>query len=174
LDAVGALPLLSFLFSLVLLPKAVREELFRRRETEDRFGILLRELAFIVPCDDYDQAELDILFTGRSVRGTKDRGEAESIAQASKKGASVIIDDMWGRKQARRHGLDLGGSITILRAFYDLRLRSGPELRANFVVLRQRGIRLPWKTVNATLQAIGQEPLTANELAQSPATRRTP
>src|ERR1039457_347369 len=86
LDAVGALPLLSFLFSCVLLPRAVREELLRRSDMEERLSTLFREFAFIAPCDEYDQVAVDTLFADRQVSGSKDRGEAEAIIQASQQG----------------------------------------------------------------------------------------
>jgi hypothetical protein len=41
LDHLDLIPQLSFLFSRVLLPKAVREELFKRRATKDRLQVAL-------------------------------------------------------------------------------------------------------------------------------------
>lgn len=47
LDALNLLPQLTLLFGRLLLPKAVRAELYRRRLTKDRVKALLREYAFV-------------------------------------------------------------------------------------------------------------------------------
>lgn len=92
LDAAELLPQLAFVFHRLLLPKAVRTELNKRRRTKDRIRALQREYAFIVPCNDYDQLAVDTVLTDLN-RRKKDRGEAESIVQASKLSAMVVLDD---------------------------------------------------------------------------------
>lgn len=47
LDRLNLLPQLTLLFAQLLIPKAVRAELFRRRHTKDRMRALLREYAFM-------------------------------------------------------------------------------------------------------------------------------
>ena len=47
LDRLNLLPQLTLLFAQLLIPKAVRAELFRRRLAKDRIRALLREYAFM-------------------------------------------------------------------------------------------------------------------------------
>jgi len=102
---------------------------------------------------------VDVLLAERRAAGTRDRGEAESVVQASKTAAAVVIDDPWGRKLAERFSLQSGGTIWILRRLYGIGLRSAAELRANFVTLLQSGIRLPRDSINELLKELGQEPI---------------
>ncbi len=159
LDVLRALPLLSFLFSRVHLPKAVRTELFRRRATKDRLRSLLRDYAFLARCDSYDQGAVDVLLVERKVTGSKDRGEAESVIQASGLAALVVIDDPWGRDLARRFALQCGGTVWILQKLYSHGLRSASQIRDDFLILRESKIRLPWEAVNRFLKEIGQDGL---------------
>lgn len=160
LDLLDALPLLAFLFSRVLLPKGVRTELFRRRATKHRIRTLLRDYAFIGLCTGYDQGAVDVLLAERRARGTRDRGEAEAVVQASERAAAVVIDDPWGRRLSERFSLQTGGTIWILRRQHDTGLRTPSQVRADFVSLLARKIRLPKDAINVLLKEIGQEPIT--------------
>jgi hypothetical protein len=88
LDHLNLLPQLSLLFSRVLLPKAVRSELFRRRSTKNRLRALLESYAFLQRCDDYDNGAVDLLLIERASTGREDRGEAEAVVQAAKSSAT--------------------------------------------------------------------------------------
>ena len=92
LDALNLLPQLAFLFERLLIPKAVRGELYRRRLTKDRIRGLLRQYAFVWPCDDYD---LGVVDAEGARPGKKDRGEAETVVQAATVGAIAVLDDRW-------------------------------------------------------------------------------
>ena len=61
IDAIDSLPLLSLLFSELWIPRAVRDDLFRRRMTKDRIKAALKTYAFVQPCNEYDQAAVDVL-----------------------------------------------------------------------------------------------------------------
>jgi predicted nucleic acid-binding protein len=159
LDHLDLVPRLSFLFSIVLVPKAVREDLFKRRTTKDRLQLHFDTYAFFQRCDGYDQGTVDFLLAERARRGMKDRGEAEAVVQASQLGASVIVDDPWGRELAARDDLDFHGTVWVLQRFHELELITSSALRTNFLSLRDRGTRLPWETVNALLVGTGEEPL---------------
>jgi predicted nucleic acid-binding protein len=160
LDALDLLPGLSFLFSGVLLPKAVRKELFRRRVTKDRIRSALRSLAFLERCDEYDQLSVDILLTEHSRSRLVDRGEAEAVLQAATLGTMVVVDDRRGRDLAKTYGLECHGTLWVLKRLWELQLRTGFDLREDIVKLRQRSIRLPVVEVNAFLLDIGQGALT--------------
>ena len=160
LDHLRLIPQLSLLFSRVLLPKAVRNELFKRRDTKDRLQALLNSYAFLERCDDYDKTTVDLLLIERAVQGVRDRGEAEAVVQASEKGATVVVDDLWGRELAGHFGREFHGTFWILQRFFQLQLISASTTRSHFLELYQRGVRLPWVAVNAFLANIGQPPLT--------------
>src|SRR3954464_15749699 len=114
LDWIDVFSQLSFLFSRILLPKAVRTELFRRRTMKDRVRSRLDSLAFFERCDDYDQTAVDILLIERGTLGLEDRGEAEAVVQAAERGAMVLVDDAWGRKLAERLECDVHGTFWVI------------------------------------------------------------
>ena len=66
LDHLDLVPQLSFLFAIVLVPKAVREELFMRQTTKDRLEIIFDTYAFFQRCDGYDQGTVDFLLAERA------------------------------------------------------------------------------------------------------------
>jgi hypothetical protein len=90
LDHLGLVPNLSFLFSIVLVPKAVRGELFKRRAAKDRLQSLFDTYAFFQRCDGYD------------------------------KGATGIMDDPWGRELAVRDDLEFHGTLWVLERLRSL------------------------------------------------------
>ena len=159
LDHLGLVPKLSFLFSRVLVPKAVREDLFKRRETKDRLQRSFDDFAFFERCDEYDRGTVEFLLAERARGGHKDRGETEAIIQAVQEGAMVIVDDPWGRQLARRYGCPCHGTIWVLQQLFELKLLSASDLRNGFSRLRERGTRLPWDDVNELLRKLGEDPL---------------
>jgi len=159
LDHLHLLPQLSFLFARVLLPKAVREELFKRRSTKDRLQAILASYDFVQRCDDYDKGTVDVVLVERVTQGLEDRGEVEAVVQAAKVGATVIVDEPWGRELAARFDRDFHGTFWILMRFFELGLSSATATRNHFVELRHRGTRLPWRAVNEFLIEIGEPPL---------------
>lgn len=159
LDHLDLLPQLSLLFDRVLVPKAVREDLFKRRTTKDRLRLLFDTYAFIERCDGYEKGTVEFLLSERARQGMRDRGEVEAVVQASEFGATVIVDDPWGRELAARDDLDHHGTVWVLQRLHELGLMSGPALRAGFAALRDRGTRLPWEAVDALLQRVGESPL---------------
>lgn len=160
LDALNLLPRLTWLFGRLFIPKAVRAELYRRRITKDRLRTLQREYAsFVVPCDDYDQVAVDVLLTGRTPSGKKDRGETEAVVQAAAGGAIVIVDDPFGRRLAERHSLEYHGTIWVLERLQLLDLLTPGMLRHCLERLKYRRIRFPVGAANELLQRLGEEKL---------------
>lgn len=107
----------------------------------------------------YDRTAADIIRPERKVRRNKDKGEAETIIQASEQAALVIVDDPWGRKQAVLHRLDSWGTLRILERFYELGLRSSTEIRSDIVKLQRVSIYLPERAVRELLRKMGEDPL---------------
>jgi predicted nucleic acid-binding protein len=160
LDALNLLPKLTWLFDRLLLPKAVRVELNRRRRTKDRLAVLRREYApFLVPCDKYDQGAVDTLVIERVRFGKKDRGEAEAVVQAAAEGAIVIIDDKGGRKLAERYSLSYHGILWVLERLQLLGLITPSILRQHLEQLKHIQSRFPIKAANELLQSLDQPPL---------------
>lgn len=159
LDHLGLIPQLSLLFSIVLVPKAVREDLFKRRITKDRMQALFETYAFFQRCDGYEQGTVDFLLSERVRQGSQDRGEVEAVVQASQVGASVVVDDPWGRELALRSDLEFHGTLWVLERFHELGLISASALRDCLQSLQDRGIRLPWDVVNSLLRSVGQPSL---------------
>ncbi len=95
-----------FLFSIVLAPKAVRKELFKRRTAKDRLQNLFDTYAFFQRCDGFEQGTVDFLHAERDRQGAEDCGEIEAVVQASEVGATVIVDDPWGWEMAARDDLE--------------------------------------------------------------------
>ena len=67
LDHLDLMPQLSLLFSIVLVPKAVRDDLFKRRATKDRLQFLFDTYAFFQRCDGYEKGTVDFLSSGGGV-----------------------------------------------------------------------------------------------------------
>jgi predicted nucleic acid-binding protein len=159
LDHLDLIPGLSLLFSIVLVPKAVREDLFKRRISKDRLKSFFEVYAFLQPCNDYDNGTVDFLLAEKTREGKQDRGEAETVVQASQLGATVIVDDPWGRELAAGYDLEFHGTVWILQRFHELDLLSSVAVRDCFKSLRLRKAHLPWQIIDAFLVQIGQEPL---------------
>ena len=129
LDHLDLIPQLSLVFSVVLIPKAVRDDVYKRRTSKRRLQNLLASYAFLERCDEYDKGAVDFLLAERSRLGKKDRGEAEAVVQASQIGAMVIVDDPWGRTLAGRSDLDHHGTFWVLQQFHELGVLSARQLR---------------------------------------------
>lgn len=151
--------MLSMLFSRVLVPKAVREELFKRRETKNRIQSVFENYAFFERCDNYDRVAVAFLLAERRRAGMRDRGEVEAVVQASQFGAAVVLDDAWGRGLAHRYGLDFHGTLWVFEQIAGLELISSAEIRSHLGQLRRRGTRLPWDLVEAFLERLGESPI---------------
>ncbi len=105
---IGQLPLLGLLFGRVLLPVQVVEELDRG-------------LAVLGPWREAPGADALVVATPldgpflRQLLGQLDPGEAAAIALAVERSASLLlIDEVDGRKVARRHGLQMTGTLGLL------------------------------------------------------------
>jgi predicted nucleic acid-binding protein len=126
---------------------------------KDRLQGLFDAYAFLQRCDGYDHGAVNFLLAERARLGVQDRGEVEAVVQAVQIGATVIVDDPWGRELAAGDDLEFHGTIWVLQQFHKLRLLTSAETRTCFESLLKRRIRLPWEAVNEFLASIGQDPL---------------
>lgn len=159
LDCLDLVPRLSSLFATVLLPRAVRAELFKRPRMKKRIRRLFNDHEFLQRCDGYEDVSLHLLLVQRKLQGTRDRGEAEAVLQAAEFGATVIVDDAWGRAQADEYELESHGTLWVLKSLHEMGILTAPALRDGFLLLRRRGRWLPWEAVNELLTSIGEDPL---------------
>lgn len=155
LDYLDLVPLLNSLYSKVLLPKAVRKELFRRRRTKDRVRSLCRRFRFLQNCDDYDAVSITWLHPREGRSAGKDVGEKEAILQAAGRGAGVLVDDQEGRALAQAYGLEIVGTLGILRRLFDMQLVSRSAISAGLRLLSEKGVRLPADAVSDLLRHAG-------------------
>ncbi len=149
LSIVGLVPMLSFLFSRVLVPKAVRKEVYRRRSHKDRLQRLFDEFSFLELCESCDRTSVDILALQVGRPGKRDRGEMEAVVQAAERGAAVLIDDRWGRELARRYDLEHHGTLWVLDRILELGIVRGQTITTAVDEMQKSGIRLPRREMEA-------------------------
>ena len=148
LEVLGMIPSLSLLFEVVLVPRAVRREFYKRRSAKDQMRRLFRDFAFVRPCNEYDAATVQLHLIDRAQWDARDQGEAEAVVQAAQSGAAVMVDDAWGRKIAEKNDLEVHGTFWLLQQFHGLGLISASDLRECFATLLASERRLPWSEVN--------------------------
>ena len=83
LDHLNLVAELSLLFSIVLVPKAVRQDLFKRRATKGRVQAVFANYSYFQRCDDYDQGTVELLLAECKRERSEDRGEVETVVQAA-------------------------------------------------------------------------------------------
>ena len=106
----GNLYLLKEIFSEVIIPTAVLHEL---KLTEDRLGS--KSLSKAVKKEKWIKVcEVDTL--NSKLLLTLDKGETEAIILAKKSGNVILMDEIKGRKAAKKAGLDVIGGGRILIA----------------------------------------------------------
>jgi predicted nucleic acid-binding protein len=150
------IPQLSLLFDVVLVPRAVRREFYKRRAAKDQMRRLFKDFAFVRPCNNYEHAAVELHLIERARLDARDQGEAEAVVQASQFGTAVMVDDAWGRQIAEKNELEVHGTFWMIQQFYWLGLLSASATRESFMRLRANDRRLPWEAVNDFLQSIGQ------------------
>ena len=99
LDKVGILHILKSFFKEILIPKAVRKEVFGRRKLP----------AFIKCIEISEPIALKVL------KSNLEAGESEAICLYEEIDASLlIIDDIEGRRVAERLGINITGTLGVL------------------------------------------------------------
>ena len=99
LDKVGTLHILKDLFKEILIPKAVKKEVFGRRK-----------LPGFVKC-----IEISEPIALKVLESNLEAGESEAICLCEEIDANIlIIDDLEGRRVAERLGINITGTLGIL------------------------------------------------------------
>jgi uncharacterized protein len=151
----GQFDLLRLLYGRLLVPATVGEEVAGRGgklpgAAELRAAMQAGWIASEMPEHPLEVAEL----AGAEI----DPGEAQAIALARERRAILIIDDLDGRKLARRLGVEVTGTLGVLvRA---KRQNLVPALRPLVSRLfHETNFHLAKPLIDATLAAVGEEPL---------------
>lgn len=144
---IGRLDLLRGIFGRVIIPAAVAKELYfiddHRRALEDLDWIEIVELK--------DKSLLD------SLTQTLDAGEAEAIALSIELSADVVlIDELEGRREARRRGLEVTGLIGVLVEAKKLGLINlvKPEIDS---LVRDARFWISSRLISDALKAVGEK-----------------
>ena len=136
----GNLYLLKEIFSEVIIPTAVLHEL---KLTEDRLGS--KSLSKAVKKEKWIKVcEVDTL--NSKLLLTLDKGETEAIILAKKSGNVILMDEIKGRKAAKKAGLDVIGTGRILIAAKEKGLI--PNVTNVLNDLNKSGYRLSSKLCN--------------------------
>ena len=153
----------SVLFSRLLVPVAVRDEITAGGERNAAAVQALAEYAIFESCNDYDWAGVEFLLQQRAQKAAgRDQGEAEAIAQAAQRSAEmVLVDDALGRQWASKMPLNCHGTLWV---FEQLRTNGYiSELRQYFMELIRNRRRQPLSVMNEVLTRFGESEITADE-----------
>lgn len=133
---------LSLLFQKIIIPPNVMHELSIKEKE------YFQNLDFLIVENPRDERLVNVLKT------IVDEGEAEAIALALEKGNILIIDDLKGRKLARKLNLKIIGTLGLLKI---MKLKGFlKEVKPAIEKLRKKGFYLSEDLVNKLLSDIGE------------------
>ncbi len=138
----GVLEKLSLLFQKITVPPSVMQELSIKEKE------YFQGLSFLSVEKPRDRRLVLMLKT------IVDEGEAEAITLALEKNSLLIIDDLKGRKVARRLGLKIIGTLGVLKA---MKLKGIiREVKPFIERLREKGFYISVDLINKLLSDIGE------------------
>ena len=144
------LNLLEILFSKILIPRAVFEELVSNISFKDE-AETIRSSPFINIVTVSDHKTVDIL---RRATGL-DLGESEAIVYAEEIAADIfLMDERKGRAIASSMGLPVMGSIGVLREAYAAKIITAKQFRSAIAKMQEVGIRLSERLIRSVLDEI--------------------
>ncbi len=133
---------LSLLFQKIVIPPSVMRELSIKEKE------YFQGLSFLSVEEPLERRLVLVL------RTIVDEGEAEAITLALEKSSLLIIDDLKGRKVARRLGLEIIGTLGVLKA---MKLKGIiREVKPFIERLREKGFYISDDLVNKLLSDIGE------------------
>ena len=151
LSSVGLLDTVVKLFDRVLVPQAVYEEVVVRGA--GRPGS--RELRGLVETGRVKLLAPRDRWVVEALHDPLGLGEAEAIALALEQGCAVVLDDRVARLKARAMGLQLMGTLRLLRAAYNAGLLGLEELVGALEELRRHGFRVSDELLERILRELG-------------------
>ncbi len=145
--SIGHLMLLHDLYREIIIPQAVYEEFLATERTVRQTALNEASWIKITPLADPRQA---LVYIGL------DQGEAEVLALANERSARlVIIDELKGRRYAKRLGLPLTGTVGVLLAAKHHGLI--PALAPLINQLLKEGLFLAPELVKKVLELAGED-----------------
>ncbi len=133
---------LNLLFQRIIVPPSVMRELSVKEKE------YFQGLSFLSVEEPRDRRLVLVLKT------IVDEGEAEAMTLALEKNSLLIIDDLKGRKAARRLGLEIIGTLGVLKA---MKLKGiVREVKPFIERLREKGFYISDDLVNKLLSDIGE------------------
>lgn len=145
---IGQLSLLEHLFTAVVIPPTVLQELYADPNQAD----LLDKAPWITVRSPQDQRLIQQLLN------ELDLGEAEAIVLAIEQKADLLlIDEAKGRAVAEKYTLTITGVLGLLIQGKKTGYLS--EVRVHIIALRKLGFRLSLRLVNKVLAKIEEQPI---------------
>ena len=139
----GLLEKLSQLFQRIAVPPSVMRELSVKEKE------YFRSLDFLSVEEPHDERLVAVLKT------VADEGEAEAIALALEKNSLLVIDDLKGRKLARRLGLRIIGTLGLLKV---MKLKGlVREVKPAIDRLKEKGFYISNDIVDRLLRDLGEK-----------------
>ena len=138
----GLIDKLNLLFRRIIVPPSVMQELSVKEKK------YFQGLSFLSVEEPRDRRLVTVLKT------IVDEGEAEAITLALERGNILIIDDLKGRKMARRLNLKIIGTLGLLKA---MKLRGIiREVKPFIERLKEKGFHLSNDLVDRLLRDVGE------------------
>lgn len=133
--------LLAEEYETVLIPSAVAKEL-----SHSRAPLAVRSWMTVPPAW---LRTVEVTLFDRSLPGDLGRGEFEAISLALQLNLTVLMDDLWGRKEAEIRRLKTAGTLAVL---LEGALRGRLDLAAALVELAALGFRMSDEIAKKTLE----------------------
>ena len=148
LGCINKISLLTELFSEVLIPREVYNETVVNGKNSD-------VLKGVKECSKFKVVSATNIILMEFLNDHLDKGESEVIALAKELGiTTVVIDEVRGRKIARRHGLNVIGSLGILVLAKNKGLIS--QIKQYIEQMEHYGIRIGKDLKDQVLQMAGE------------------
>lgn len=149
LSQLGYLDGLRGIFSEALVPRAVYEEICLR----GRGLVGERELSEAVEAGLISVRNVRNRILVNALLDPLGLGEAETIALALEEGADyAVLDDRLARRRARTMGLNVIGTLRVLRQMYDSKVMDKEALLKALEELRMAGFRVTDEVINKVLR----------------------
>ncbi len=141
---INRLDLLKKLFNTVYIPNFVLQELISNPEYKSEADTILNS-QFIITKNITDTTALHILMRINML----DRGESEAIILANELNAEILLmDEVKGRKIAKKLGINLSGTLGVLMKAFDKNLLNTSEVLYYLDELQRYNRQIGEKLIN--------------------------
>jgi len=151
LSTLGYLDKLKHIFTEVLITRAVQDEICVRGHGLIGEHDLLEAVkdGLIIVKEIKNRLLLDALLDPLAI------GEAETITlTVEEKADYIVIDDKLARRRAKSMGLNVIGTLRVLRLMYDAKLIDGREILKAIEELKEIGFRISDEVINRSLRQL--------------------